>query len=251
MPNTGPSRRSRASVKASSRPSQPSDQDLQRGPSPPPARLTTVRCLLGRYTLTVPTARDGSAPLAGGARDGSMEPRTLSRRAEAGPGRRHGAPRTQEGFRGPVMTVWKQSGRDKKKIQSPGSTSPRHLISTQQPKGSGETPRTHPVPPLLSLARCLSRSRVHCLGLGVERRGSKDTMRGSTLCPGEHGSTKSLCWGLTSKSNHTAVGRVRYIMDVNRLSWLFNGERVVARYCGGRDVTDRMVGNKQKIRYSP
>lgn len=104
-------------------------RDLQRGPSPPPAsfapvRLTTVRCLLGRYTLTVPTARDGSAPLAGGPRGGSMEPRTLSRRAEAGLGRCHGAPRTQEGFRGPVMTVWKQSGRDKKQIQSPGPTSP-------------------------------------------------------------------------------------------------------------------------------
>lgn len=36
--------------------------------------LTTVRCLLGRYTLTVPTARAGSAPLAGGPRGGSMEP---------------------------------------------------------------------------------------------------------------------------------------------------------------------------------
>lgn len=74
--------------------------DVQPGPCPPlasfaPVRLTTVRCLLGRYTLTVPTARDGSAPLAGGPRGGSMEPRTLSRRAQVGLGRCHGAPGRQ------------------------------------------------------------------------------------------------------------------------------------------------------------
>lgn len=33
---------------------------------------------------------------------------------------------------------------------------------------------------------------------------------------------------------------------MNRLSWLFNGERVVTRYCGEGGVTDRMMGKKWK-----
>lgn len=65
----------------------------------------------------------------------------------------------------------------------------------------------------------------------------------------------SLCAGgvgVTRKSNHTAIRRVRYIKGKNRLSWVFNGERVVTRYCGEGGVTDRMMGKKRKIiRYCP
>lgn len=146
VPNTGPSRLSQASVKSLLPPLVPIQiQDLQLGSCPSPARfapvrLTTVRCLLGRYTLTVPTARDGSAPLAGGPRGGSMEPRTLSRRAEAGLSRCHGAPRTQEEFREPVKMVWKQSGRDKNNPLN--LQAPHHPVasSTHNSQGILQTP---------------------------------------------------------------------------------------------------------------
>jgi hypothetical protein len=100
-----------------------------------------------------------------------MEPKTLSRRAEVGLGRCHGAPRKEwakEKFRAPKMTAWKQNGRGQNQILLPAAQLPRNSPRIVRPE-------VHPLPLLFSLSYCFSLLSAQVLNT---------QLGGSTHCPG-------------------------------------------------------------------